>query len=180
MNQTSVVRPAGVVAIAWLWIVGGILLLISALLTWAVLTLFESALPPASAPAHAPAEIVLINTLLNNMGVLVWSQVAIGALSIYAGTQFLKLRLWARIAIEALTWISLVYVLANGAYFLYMWESIVIDLSKQLMVDGDALRITGYVTVVTLTVVFAVPLGFMIKYLRAPAVRQAVAAANRS
>ena len=53
------------------------------------------------------------------------------------------------------------------------------DLSKQLLMDANALRITGYVTVFTLTVIFAVPLGFMIKYLRAPVVRQAIAAANR-
>lgn len=179
LNQTTIARPAGIAAIAWLWIAGGILLLISALLTWAVLSLFGSALPTSIAPGGVPADLELMNTLLSNMGVLVWTQVAIGALSIYAGAQFLKLRPWARTAIEVLTWVSLVYVIVNGVYFLYMWESMVTDLSKQMLMDSDALRITGYVTVFTLTVIFAVPLGFMIKYLRAPVVRQAIAAANR-
>ena len=179
MNQPSFVRPAGIAAIAWLWIAGGILLLISGLLTWAVLTLFGSALPALIAPGGVPAGIELMNALLSHVGVLVWGQVAMGALSIYAGAQFLKMRAWARTAVEVLTWISLAYVLVNGAYFLYMWESIATDLSKQLLMDANALRITGYVTVVTLTVIFAVPLGFMINYLRAPVVRQAIAAANQ-
>lgn len=179
MNQTTITRPAGIAAIAWLWIAGGILLLISALLTWAVLSLFGSAQLVAVAPGRVPADLELINTLLSNMGVLVWTQVAIGALSIYAGVQFLKLRAWARTAVEVLTWVSLVYVIINGAFFLFMWESIVTDLSKQMLMDSDALRITGYVTGLTLTAVFAVPLGFMIKYLRAPVVRQAIAAANQ-
>ncbi len=179
MIQLSIVRPAGISAIAWLWIAGGILLLISALLTWAMLSLFGSVLPTAVVPGGARADLELMNTLLRNMGVLVWTQVAIGALSIYAGAQFLKLRPWARTAIEVLTWISLVYVLVNGVYFLYMWESIVTDLSKQILMDGDALRITGYVTVLTLIVAFAVPLWVMIKYLRGPAVRRAIAAANQ-
>jgi len=180
MNPSSAVRPAGIATVAWMWIVGGILLLIGALLTWAVLSLFESVLPVAGAPGSVPADFDLISALQSQTGVLVWTQVAMGVVSIYAGAGFLKLRAWARTAIEVLTWVSLVYVLGNGVYFMYMWESIVTDLSKQLTVDRGALRIAGYVTMATVTVVFAVPFGFMLKYLRAPLVRQAVAAANRS
>lgn len=180
MSPSNAVRPAGIAAIAWLWIVGGILLLISALLTWVVLSLFGSALPTAGAPAGVPAGLDLLSALQGQIGVLVWAQVAMGVVSVIAGAQLLKLRAWARTAVEVLTWISLIYVIGNGVYFLTLWDSIAADLSKQLMVDSDALRSTGYVTMVTLTVVFAVPLGFMLKYLRAPVVRQAIAAANRS
>jgi hypothetical protein len=180
MNSSGVVRPAGIAAIAWLWIAGGILLLISALLTWAVLSLFESALPVAGASGSLPVEFDLLSMLQSQAGVLVWTQVAMGVVSIYAGAGLLKLRAWARTAIEVLTWLSLVYVLGNGVYFSYTWESIVADLAKQLMVDSDALRITGYVTVATVTVVFAVPFGFMLKYLRSSLVRQAVADVHRN
>ena len=174
----SIVRPAGIAAIAWLWIVGGILLLIGAFLTWAVLSLFGSSLPASVSFGGIPVEIEAMNALQSHGGVLVWTQAGFGALSIYAGAQFLKRRAWARTVIEALTWVSLAYVLVNGVYFLYTWEAIATDLSKQLMMDSGALRIVGYVTMVTLTTVFAVPLGVMLKYLRSPVVRRAIAAAN--
>lgn len=180
MIHSSSVRPAGIAAIAWLWIVGGILLLVSALLIWAVLSLFGPVPPTAVAPDGNLIDFGLIKSLQSNMGMIVWIQAAIGTLSIYAGVQFLKLRSWARTAIELLTWISLVYTLVNGVYFLYMWDSIAIDLSKQLLLDANELRILGYAMVVTLTVIFTVPLGFMIKYLRTSAVRQAIADADRS
>lgn len=177
MNPPSVARPAGVTAIAWLWIAGGILLLVSALLTWAVLSLIGPV--TATAAGRIPLESAMISAVSSNIGVLVWTQAALGVPSIVAGVQFLKLRRWARTVIEILTWVSLAYVLINGGYFLYVWESIAADLSKQLMLERGALVTLGYVTMVTLTVIFAAPLGFMLRYLRGAEVKQAIDAAAR-
>lgn len=180
MNQSTVVRPAGITAIAWLWIVGGILLLVGALLTWALLSMIGSMTPLSTFPGKVPADSEFMNLLLRNVGVFVLVQVAIGVASIYAGAQLLKLRAWARTAVEVLTWVSLVYVLVNGALFLYMWDSIAAWMPPEVvLIDPAQLRMLGLIVGVVVTVAFAIPLGFTIKYLRGPVVRQAIAAANQ-
>jgi hypothetical protein len=108
-------------------------------------------------------------------------QSLVGAFAIVAGVKFLRLRAWARLAMEALSWVSFVYILVNGVLVVYLWDAVVADMPPELvLIEPGQLHLMGLIVGLVVTVLQAAPVGVMVKYLRSAPVRQAIADANRN
>jgi hypothetical protein len=168
-------RPTGITVTAWLWIVGGGFMALGGLMGGlAYSTLREMGLPPAVLP-DMPAGYAVMNAVFQHFGLLLVIQTAVAALAIGSGIAFLKLKAWARTAIEGLSWFTLVYSAGFGVFWVYLWLSMTGRIPQgEVPVDPALLQIVGAVIGVVITAALVVPLWIMIRYLRSEEVRAAV------
>ena len=104
-------------------------------------------------------------------------QLVISALLIAASGALLKCRAWGRTVVEVLNWALLLYALSFGTYWIYMWTS----LTSAAQAPGrgtppPGFQAFGVIAGIINIVVFAVPLGLSIYYLRSKTVREACTA----
>ncbi len=174
--MTSVTRPRGVRLIAWAWILTGAVNGVSALVALFTAGLFQglsAQVPPASRTA---ATLPLF--LVHHAAWFAALQIALAVLAVLAGIDFLRLRAWARSVLETLSWLSLVYLVSGAVYWWRFWDAFTAsDSFAGMAVDLAPYRTPGLILVVVLVVALAVPVGLMIRTLRARAVREAVAGA---
>ena len=106
------------------------------------------------------------------MRALLAVQCAIAVIAIWAGIDLLRLKAWARSAIETLCWLGVVWTVGFGIYWVYMWISMTGQTpSGAVPPGGDSFQVMGAVMGVVGMLMFAVPLGIMIRYLRGSEVR---------
>ncbi len=174
--MTSVTRPRGVRLIAWAWILTGAVNGVSALgglFTAGLLQGLSAQVPPASRTAAA-----FPLFLVHHAAWFAVLQIALAVVAVLAGIDFLRLRAWARSVLEALSWLSLAYLASGAVYWWRFWDAFTASGSfAGMAVDLAPYRTPGLILVVVLVVGLAVPLGLMIRTLRARAVREAVAGA---
>ena len=122
-----------------------------------------------------PAGFGLMNLMLQNVGAVLTVQCLVAVVAIWAGIDLLRLKAWARSAIEALCWVGVLWTIGFGIYWVYMWISMTGQMPRGAMPDsGDTFQMMGAVMGVIGTLVFAIPLGIMIRYLRGGEVRSAI------
>lgn len=177
--------PGGLVTIAWLWISSGVLLLFAGLLTFVAdgggaaleLTQLKAAglLPP-----NFELRLEALTALERHSSALGWGQLVIGLAAAIGGYYLLRCRYWARVLVEVLTWATLVYL--GWGYFLWMglWDGLVAALGEYYRLDGAALHGLGNVLGISMVVLFAAPMVWVLFYLHGAKVRRAVASARRS
>lgn len=168
-------RPTAVSVIAWTWIVTGGFAVFSgimSLLIFAAMPTLPSQFPQAPG---MPQDFGFMTGMFRYFGWLVLAQLVLAAVAIVAGIQFLRLRLWARTALEILSWISLIYVMGFGLFWLSTWSTMTGHFSQQnAPFDIETFRIAGFAVGIFVTLAFAIPLGIMIKYLRGKVIREAM------
>lgn len=129
--------------------------------------------------ADMPQGFASMMSMFRYFGWFIVAQLGLAALAVVSGIQFLKLRPWARTALEILSWISLIYVVGFGVFWLAMWSTITGQFPQQdTPVDMGTFKIVGLIMGVFVTLIFAVPLAIMIKYLRGKVVRESMLAAS--
>jgi lysylphosphatidylglycerol synthetase-like protein (DUF2156 family) len=168
-------RPTAVSVIAWTWIITGGFAVFSGIMS---LLMFAAMPTLQSELSHAPGMsqgVGLMTSMFRYFGWLVAVQLVLAAVAIVAGIQFLRLRSWARAALEILSWVSLIYVVGFGLFWLSTWSTMTGQFSQQdVQFDTGTLRIVGLAVGAVITLAFAIPLGIMIKYLRGKVVREAM------
>jgi hypothetical protein len=128
-----------------------------------------------SAPPNMPAEFALMNIVFQNLGTLLVLQSIVAILAVGAGTALLRLKAWARMTLEVLSWLALAYCVGFGIYWMYIWFSM-----ARHTPDGgvgriaDIFQFMGALMGAVVIAVFAVPLWIMIRYLRGSEVRAAI------
>lgn len=173
--QTTRKLPKGVRAIAWLYIVSGLL---SAVMV-ALGVLFDSALSqlPAMDPGISP-ELTQMAASRSQFGAPDLFELAFAALALWFGIALLQRKPWARTATELLTWVTLASTVAFGIYYVYLWRDISVELAKNLHVADEQLHMlqtVGSVSGIVLTLVFCAPWAAAIHYLRGATARAALA-----
>lgn len=151
-------RPTCVTVIGWAWIIIGGLMCFSSTMVLIVSVMI------AGAP-HADPETAFMFEIFPILAVV---QLALAILGLFSGINFLKLKAWARPALEGLTWIILIFILGFTFYFVFDWLS---------MTSGQELRgfdIMGAVMGVVIMSIYGVPVGIMLKFLRGPKIRDAI------
>jgi lysylphosphatidylglycerol synthetase-like protein (DUF2156 family) len=170
-------RPTAVSVIAWTWIVTGGFAVFSGimgLLMFAAMPTLQNELTQAPG---MPQDFGLMTGMFRYFGWLVLVQLVLAAVAIVAGIQFLRLRNWARTALEILSWISLIYVVGFGLFWTSTWSTVTEHFSQQnTPFDIETFRIAGFGMAIFITLAFAIPLGIMIKYLRGKVIREAMLA----
>ena len=174
-------RPTGVTITAWLWIVMGGLMILSALMGGFAYTMIGNMgpLPPPS--SDMPAGSAVMGYFFRYFGVLLLLQGIVALIAIWAGASLLRLKQWARTTIEVLSWIGLLYMVGFGIFWVYTWVAMTSEVPPHGgQVDPVSFQLMGAVMGVVITAVFAVPLGIMIRYLRGAEVRTAIASAQQA
>jgi lysylphosphatidylglycerol synthetase-like protein (DUF2156 family) len=168
-------RPSSVSVIAWTWIITGGFAVFSgimSLLMLAAMPGLQSELPYAPG---MPQDFGFMTSMFRYFGWLVLAQLVLAAVAIVAGIQFLQLRAWSRTALEILSWISLIYVVGFGLFWISTWSTITGEFAQQgAPFDMETFRVAGLAVAIFITLAFAIPLGIMIKYLRGKAIREAM------
>jgi hypothetical protein len=96
-------------------------------------------------------------------------QMAAAALGLVAGIQFLRLKAWARLALEALTWFLLIFVFGFMAFWI---------LNRVSNTSGHAFAgftLMGAFMGVVIMGIYGVPLGIMLRHLRGESIRKVMA-----
>ena len=177
-DDARITRPTGITIIAWLWIATGVLMGLSAAMGGLAYSIMQDA---PKLDSNLPSEFGLLGFVLENIGLLIALQCVVVLISIWAGASLLRLRAWAKVAIEGLSWLGLLYIVGFGVYWLSVWFSIGGRMSGDSGESGlDMVQTIGAVTGVVVTLTFAVPLGVMVWYLRGREVRDAIAQAERA
>lgn len=173
MNATP--RPTGVTVIGWSWIILGILMIFSGAMGLFAYLMLNEAIDGYDLPPHAPSILGASVWIFENFVPLIIAQTLIALIAVIGGIQFLRRRVWARVVLEVLSWLSLVYVVGFGIFSITAWLSITGSLpADQIDVGVGFFRIFGIAVVTIITAIFAVSLGITIKYLRSSIARNAM------
>jgi hypothetical protein len=164
MSEFIEKRPTVVSVIGWFWIiVGGLMALSGSLVSLGYVISGASAHAPDS--QHMPALFIFIFRHFVFVAVI---QVCFGALAALAGWQLLRLRAWARSALEGLSWIGLVCIVSWAVAF---------NMALGTMHRGegfDSFSLFRILVGAFSVVFYGVPLGLIVYFLRSPKVRDAV------
>jgi hypothetical protein len=173
-------RPTSITVISWVWIGIGILMVFGGFMgfiSYAVMQVMSEGQPfPPDLPPEFQAEFKPMMLLFRNFHILAGAQFIIAIIAILSGIYFLKLRSWARTTLEGLTWLSLLYIIAFGIYWVYIWISITGNIPQDEMGRGmEYFKYFGAVMGAVINLMFAAPLVIMIVTLRGKTIKSVVA-----
>jgi hypothetical protein len=172
--ETEKKKPASIAVIAWSYIVLALfVLLVSGV------SIFGSQYVNQQMETM-PNEILEsfpgMGFVIQHSGLLLILQTIVAIFMLIAGIEFLRLRAWARTAVEILTWLCVVFAVTIVLFFIMTW----INMVSQMMAFEDnggtlsMLTVVGIGVGLVLMVLFVIPLLMMIRALRGKAVRDAV------
>ena len=160
-------RPTAITVIGWLTVGVGAASVLSALGA----LLVTSAMPPF-APEPETSGIYFPSWPFEHMVALSICQIVVAAIAVISGAGLLRLRAWARAAVEALAWASLVGLVVFGVVWLRTATSMTAHIPKDSgMPNFGPLFVAG--GVVTM-IMFVIPTLVVIRALRSAPVRAAV------
>lgn len=168
-------RPTSMTVIGWLAVGFGILAVLSGVLGLTI-SLLVPELNQGPPPSDMPAPFRLMSRLFNFFWVLAAIQVFGAALMIAAGAGLLRLKAWARTTIEVFAWLGLAYNLGFGVFWVWSLSAFMQGIPK----EAAAAAVPGVMMVfgVVMIIAFSIPLVIVIRVLRGPTVRAAIASAN--
>jgi hypothetical protein len=176
-ETTMSARPTGITITASLWIVVGVFMLFSAVMGGLLYWIMRPMDMPGMQAGELPPEFIIMNRVFQNFGVFVGIQCIVALVGIWAGIDLLRLKGWARSAIEVLCWLGVVWTIGFAGYWVYMWISMTGEAPRGAGPIGT-FQLMGAIMGVFGMLIFAVPLGMMIRYLRGNQVREAIARAT--
>ena len=123
-EETS--RPKAVTVIGWLWLVLGVLFLFRALVNLVVWRILK---PDMLGFLEAfgevpPSQQRMLRPLFEHLTAIQVCEAILSAAVIVLAFQLLRLRPWARVGMQAACWLVLVYVVAFGAFWIWLWGSV--------------------------------------------------------
>ena len=172
MNDTR--RSTSITVIGWIWICIAAFMAFSGFMASVVYYLF---LGPEMQQARdqLPEQQVgpLFTFMFEYFGVLSVFQVLFAVFIVYSAIMFLRLKAWARLSLEIITWLSLLYIVGFGLFWIVSWFSMTGQIPDDQGAEMlGAFQIFGAIMGAVITLVFAVPLGIIIKYLRGEKIRE--------
>ena len=178
LEKAGPARPTAITIIAWVFIALGILMLLIASLAIAAHMLMK-AMAGGNMPLpaeNAPAPFQLMARIFRYIDILAYFQMALASFIMLAGYYFLKLRKWARAALEAVSWLGAAYILGFGVFWIIAWTSATgpMPAPEQVPELPRLFTIFGVIMGAVVTISMAAPIGVAIWYLRSTKVRNAV------
>ncbi|MCJ7663233.1 MAG: hypothetical protein MUO24_03220 [Desulfobacterales bacterium] len=170
-------RPTAVTVIGWIFIAGAILMILSGglgFMAFSFMNQMAEEMPPIA--EELPNQFRIMRIFFQNFGIIALLQVAFAIFVLMASIHFLKLRKWARNAVEIVAWLGLFYVIGFGIFWVVSW----IDITSSFPVTEapagppPLFNIIGAVMGCVVTVVWAVPLIIIIIFLRGKSIKDAV------
>jgi hypothetical protein len=166
-------RPKAVTLIGRIWIVVAVVLAIKALvnlITWSVLRSASPRLLRAAEQASSGAW--LVGPILRYAVVLFLLQAAIWGTVGFCAFSLLRMRPWARVAVQAVCWLNLAYVAGFLVFWVGIWTS-----AARLAAQDPSLTASKRTLLlaagVGVCVLLGAALGVMLGFLRSSRVRDA-------
>lgn len=156
-------RPTCVTVIGWAWAILGVLMCVAAVMAFFGWCFILTDISNTHTRNQQNAPVMFWAFPLAFVG-----QIVVASLGIVAGINFLRLRSWSRGVLEVLTWLLLIFDVGFGLFWVAGW--IVITSRDSPL----AFSIMGSVIGTVSIVIYGIPLGFMLKYLRGDTVRNAM------
>jgi hypothetical protein len=178
MESLTKKKPASVTAIGWVFIVSAILMILSGVFGFIAYRFIQQMgvimPPPMSEEILVPFRI--LTSFLKYFGLLAFSQIIFAIFILIASIQFLKLRAWARTALEVVSWLSLVYIVGFGIFGVIAW----LNMTPSLPVEAESIgplarfNILGAIMGIAVIVVSSISFIVIIKFLRGTIIREAM------
>lgn len=177
-ESAAATRPRAVRYIAWAWILTGVINGLGAAVGWLSAGLLQGLESGGALTPHSAAALGLAGAPAGHAFWPALGQLALAVLAVAAGIDFLRLRRWARSALEALCWLSIVYLGIGIVHWWRFWDAFAASGSVGgITVDLAPYRTSGLIIGSACIAALAVPLGVMIRVLRGRTVREALAGA---
>jgi hypothetical protein len=163
--------------IGWIFIAGAILMILSGGMGFAAFTFMKQTaggIPPV--PEEIPGQLRVVKIAFQHFELIAIVQCAFAIFVMIASIQFLRLRSWARTALEIIAWLGLVYLVGFGIVWVVSWIGITsnIPLTEGVSGPSSMFNIVGVVLGSVVTVCWALLLVVIIIFLRAKTIRTAV------
>lgn len=175
---SGTVRPTAVTVIGWLYVAFGVLAALAGLFGTAMSLLIPVDRTPSPSRFDAPAPFGLLSVVFDHIWALTALQLLLGVFMAVAGAAFLKLRSWARPAVEAIAWAGLLYDLAFGAFWLWGVSSMGVRAGEAGGAAGTAFFTVFLAFGAVLILAFTIPPIVIIRAVRDRTVREALRAAG--
>ena len=178
MNAIQKKRPTSVTVIGWIFIAGAILMILSGGMGFAAFTFMQQmggeAAPPF--PEEAPFQFGVMEVIFQYFGLIAMVQVALAVFIIIASIQFLRLRRWARTALEVVAWLGLLYLVSFGIFWVVSWIGITSNIPSTEEAPGlfPMFNIFGAIMGSVITLFWAAPLVVIIIFLRKKTISEAL------
>jgi hypothetical protein len=177
MDDIQKKRPTAITVIAWIFIVGAILMIVSSSIGFLAFTAIKQKvgeMPPIA--DVLPHQFRIMNIIYRSFGILALLQVALAIFVLIASIQFLRLHKWARSALEIISWLGLVYVVGFGIFWVVSWIGITSGLPSSVgpSAPSPMFSIFGAVMGFFVALVWSVPFVVIIIHLRGKMIREAV------
>ena len=177
MDDIQKKRPTSITVIGWIFIAGAILMILSGglgFMAFSFMRQISGEMPPIS--EELPNQFRIMRIIFQNFGIIALLQVAFAIFVLISSIQFLKLRKWARNALEIVSWLGLVYVIGFGIFWVVSWINITshIPVSEVRSGPPPMFNIIGAIMGPVITVAWATPLVVVITFLRGKTIKEAV------
>jgi hypothetical protein len=130
-----------------------------------------SFMPARPMAEDVPLPFAILAKVVDYFPVLVLVQVVIAILMIVGGAGFLRLKQWARLILEVLAWLALLYVLGFGVF----WLSCVVSMGSTAPPGLPIVFLVFMFGIGTVVIIsFTIPLVMLIRVLRGSTVREAL------
>jgi len=174
MVEPSLRRPTPVTVIGWIFIAGAVFSLLASslgLVTFANLYQMRKLLLPPGAGQDPAFLRFVMRYVLPLLGLLL----PVSLFVVYAAVQFLKLKAWARVALEAMAWLGAAYILVSGCFWIFVFLKFLFSPPLPgVTTDYPPLLRVLFVAVSALsTIVWLLPVLALIFFLRFQPVRDA-------
>ncbi len=171
-------RPAAVTVIGWVWIGLAALKGLSGAFAFVAYTFVLGpqlrALGPAAGPP--PGEFGLVSGFLaHHFGALALAQVVVAVVILVSAIMFLRLRAWARLSLELVTWLAIAYIVGFGAFWVTAWLQLApaVPPTARPNFPATAFRVGGAVMGATMMLMFGAAFVVLLRSLRSATVRTA-------
>jgi hypothetical protein len=161
-------RPTAVTVIGWVWIVYGTLKLIGG--AWALAALKLGGLGDALAGPGFPTVLPtrILQGAFGSLALGLKVQMVFATAVAFAAVSLLRLRSWARTAIEVLCWFSLCYVVTFTLGWIWLWRRVSVGAPRPA-----SFRFIGLTVAIGAAIVLGLAFASMIRALRSDEVRRA-------
>ena len=177
MSAIQKKRPTAITVIGWIYIAVAVLMIFSGGMGFVAFSFMQDIKgerPPT--PEDTPFPFGVMDVVFQHFDLLALAQVALAAFIIIASIQFLRLRRWARTALEVIAWLGLVYIVGFGIFWVTSWISITSGIPATEGASGPPplFNVFGAVMGSMVMLFWAIPLVVIIAFLRGKTIREAV------
>jgi len=177
MEPRTKKRPTSVTVIAWIFIGLAALMILSGAMALAMFTFIKYSSGGAFAPPPSDelGPFGLAALLMEHFDLLALFQINIAVFIIISSIYFLKLRSWARTALEVVSWLGLTYVVGFSLFWIASWIFMSSSGPRGQGASAEPLifGIFGAIMGIVVMAVYAAPLIAIIWFLRGKTIREA-------